>query len=179
MIENMRKQILIGSGLFILCQLVILFARLMPLRAGDIGQPGPDLAICLLFAWLLRRPDQLAAVAIAGVFLLEDILLLRPLGLWAAIVLLASEYTRSREARWRDQPFMIEWLRVSIMIGVMMLGYRVLQLVFVLPVPSLTKIALQYIQTVGFYPLVVLGSRWLLGLRRITAVDAEMMRHNR
>lgn len=179
MIEGLRKQVLIGSGLFILCQLVILFARLLPLWAGRIGQPGPDLALCLLFAWLIRRPDQLAAVAIAGVFLLEDILLLRPLGLWAAIVLLASEYIRSREARWRDQQFMVEWLRVSIMIGVMMLGYRVVQIGFLLPVPSLAKIALQYILTVGFYPLVVLGSRWLLGLRRTNAAEADMMRHNK
>lgn len=179
MIETVRKQILIGSGLFVLCQLVILFARLMPLRAGQIGQPGPDLAICLLFAWLTRRPDQLITLVVAAVFLLEDILLLRPLGLWAVIVLVASEYTRSREARWRDQPFMVEWLRVSIIIAVMMLGYRVVQIVFMLPVPSLTKMILQYIQTVGFYPLVVLGSRWLLGLRRISGADAEMMRHNR
>lgn len=179
MIEGLRKQVLIGSGLFILCQLVILFVRLLPLWAGQIGQPGPDLALCLLFAWLIRRPDQLAAVAIAGVFLLEDILLMRPLGLWAAIILLASEYVRSRETRWRDQQFMFEWLRVSIMIGMMMMGYRVMQIGFLLPVPSLAKLALQYILTVGFYPLVVLVSRWLLGLRRISAAEAEMMRYNR
>ena len=179
MIEVFRKQILIGSGLFILCQLVILLARLIPLWAGHIGQPGPNLAICLLFAWMIRRPDQLAAVVIAGVFLFEDILLLHPIGLWAVIVLLASEYTRSRELRWRDQPFMVEWLRVSIMIGMMMLSYRLLQVVFLVPVVSLVKVAQQYILTVGFYPLVVLGARYFLGLRRVSAAEAEMMRYNK
>ncbi|RMC36553.1 rod shape-determining protein MreD [Paracoccus alkanivorans] len=179
MIENVRRQVLLGAGLFILCQALILFARLLPLWTGHIGRPGPDLALCLLFVWLLRRPDQLAAPMIAGLFLLEDVLLLRPPGLWAAIVLIGSEFARSRENRWRDQPFMIEWLRVSILMGVMMLGYRMVQFLFLLPVPAFGNVLLQYISTVGFYPLVVLAARWLIGLRRISPAEAEMMRYSR
>ncbi|SIS62641.1 rod shape-determining protein MreD [Paracoccus saliphilus] len=175
----MRKQILVGTGLFVFCQVAILFGRLLPLSTGNIGRPGPDLALCLLFAWMLRRPDQLAAPVIAALFLLEDILLLRPLGLWTIVVLIASEFARTRESRWRDQPFMVEWLRVSILVGAMMLGYRVAQFIFLLPVPALGNVTLQYISTVGFYPVVVLAARWLIGLRRISAAEAEMMRYSR
>lgn len=179
MIPGMRKQVLVGTGIFLLCQIAIMFGRLLPLSAGTVNRPGPDLAVCLLLAWMLRRPDQLFAPMIAVMFLLEDILLMRPLGLWTVVVLVASEYARSRESRWRDQPFMVEWLRVSILLGAMMLGYRVVQLVFLLPVPALGNVMLQYISTVGSYPLVVLALRWLIGLRRITAAEAEMMRYNR
>lgn len=179
MIEGPSRQVLVGTGLFILCMGLLTFLRLLPLSTGMVGWPGPDLGLCLTFAWVLRRPDQLPALAIALVFLAEDLLLLRPIGLWAAVMLLATEAARLREARWRDQPFMIEWLRVAILIGAMMLGYRVVLLIFLSPVPALGQILLQYLATVAAYPLVVFVARWLIGLRRDTASGAETTRQVR
>lgn len=75
--------------------------------------------------------------------------------------------------------FMVEWLRVSILIGLMMLAYRLVLFLFLLPVPALGQVILQYLATIAFYPLVVFGARWLIGLRRITPAQAEMMRYNR
>lgn len=176
MIERPGRQAVTGSLLFGLCMAVLLFLRLLPLSAGFTDWPGADLALCLVLAWVLRRPDRLPALPIVLAFLLEDVLLYRPPGLWAVIVLLGSEAARLREARWRDQPFMVEWLRVAILIGAMMLGYRIVQLLFLLPVPALGQVILQYLATVIAYPLVVLGARWLLGLRRISPGEAERMR---
>ena len=68
---------------------------------------------------------------------------------------------------------MVEWLRVSILIGLMMLGYRLAQMVFLLPVPTLGQVLLQFIATVAAYPLVVLGARWVVGLRRVSPADAD------
>ncbi|PHQ70012.1 MAG: rod shape-determining protein MreD [Paracoccus sp.] len=179
MIEAPGRQLVIGTALFLLCMGALLFVRLLPLSAGLTGWPGPDLGLCLAFAWVLRRPDQLAAPVIALVFLAEDVLLLRPLGLWAVLVLLGTEAARLREGRWRDQPFMVEWLRVAILIGAMMLGYRVVLLLFLMQPPPLGQVMLQLIATVTAYPLVVFVARWLIGLRRITATEAEMMRYSR
>lgn len=179
MIEGPGRQAMIGGALFVLSMGLLTFLRLLPLSTGLTGWPGPDLGLCLTFAWVLRRPDRLAAPVIALVFLAEDVLLLRPLGLWAVLALLATEAARLREARWRDQPFMVEWLRVAILIGAMMLGYRVVLLLFLLPVPALGQVALQFVATVSAYPLVVFAARWLIGLRRINAAEAEMMRHSR
>lgn len=177
MIERPGRQAVIGGLLFVLCIAALLFLRLLPLSAGPTGWPGPDIALCLVLAWVLRRPDQLPALLIVAAFLLEDVLLYRPPGLWPAIVLLGSEAARLREARWRDQPFMVEWLRIAILVGAMMLGYRIVQMLFLMPVPALGQVILQYLATVIAYPLVVLGARWLLGLRRIGPVEAERMRH--
>lgn len=179
MIEMPRRQLLIGTGLFCLCMGVLLFLRLLPLAAGLVGWPGPDLGLCLTFAWVLRRPDQLAAPVIAALFLFEDLMLLRPVGLWAAFMLLGTEAARLREPRWRDQPFVVEWLRVAILIGVMMLGYRVVMLMFLLPVPALGQVILQFLATVVAYPLVVFASRWLVGLRRISQSGAERTKQGR
>lgn len=158
---------------------LLLMIRLLPLSAGVTGWPGPDLALCLIFVWVLRRPAQVPALLIVAIFLFEDLILYRPPGLWTACALMATEAARLREPRWRDQPFMLEWLRVGILIGMMMLGYRVVQMLFLLPVPSLGQVLLQYIATLAAYPLVVFVARWLIGLRRISPVEAELLRYDR
>ena len=145
---------------------MLLFIRLLPLKGGIMGWPGPDMTLALILAWVLRRPDQLSAPVIVIAVLNEDILLMRPLGLWTAFVLMGSEAARLREHRWRDQPFMVEWVRVTILIGLMMLGNRLVQILFVLPVPALGQVILQFLATVLAYPLVIFAARWLLGLRR-------------
>ncbi len=179
MIAGLQRHAVLGAILFLGCEAAILFWRLLPLSQGFTGWPGPDLGLCLLFAWLLRRPDQVGILPIALFFLVEDILLMRPPGLWTAFVLLGSEAARAREPRWRDQPFMVEWLRVAMLIGAMMLGYRLVQILFLLPVPVLGQVILQYLATVASYPLVVFAARWLIGLRRISPVEVEMMRYSR
>ena len=156
----------IGIAAFAACFLTLLFLRLLPLSSGLVGWPGPDLGLCLAFIWLQRRPEHAPALLIALLFLIEDIALYRPIALWAAIVLLGSEAVRARDARWREAPFLVEWLRVSVLFGLMMLGYRVVQAVMLLPLPALGQVILQYLATVSAYPLVVLGTRWLVGLNR-------------
>jgi rod shape-determining protein MreD len=173
----MNRQMLIGTVLFCAATAVLLFLRLLPLSAGATRWPGADLELCL--AWVLRRPDQLAAPVIALVFVLQGIILFQPLGLWAAIVLAGSEAARLREARWRDAPFMVEWLRTAILMGMMMLAYRIIQVLFMMPVPALGQVLLHFIATVAAYPLVVLAARILFGLRRTTPVLAEQMRFAR
>lgn len=172
----MTRQVLIGTALFCGTMAALLFLRLLPLSAGTVRLPGPDIGLCLVLAWVLRRPDQIAAPVIALAFVVQDIILFHPPGLWPAIVLIGSEAARLREGRWRDQPFMVEWLRIAILMGVMMLGYRIAQVLFMMPVPALGQAILHFIGTVAAYPLVVLGARVLIGLRRITSTQVEQMR---
>lgn len=170
----MRRPVVTGTLLFCAAMAALLFLRLLPLSAGVVRLPGPDVALCLAMAWVLRRPDQLAAPVIALAFLVQDILLFHPLGLWPAIVLLGTETARLREGRWRDQPFMVEWLRIATLIGLMMLAYRIVQVLFMMPVPALGQVILHFIATVAAYPLVVLAARFLLGLRPAMPLDVDM-----
>lgn len=177
MVDPQLRETVGGAVIYVLCCLAILFLRILPLNLGFTGWPGPDLALCLTFAWILRRPDLLPALLIALMFLIEDILLMRPIGLWAAIVLTGAEAARLREFRWRDQPFMVEWLRVGLLIGAMMLGYRMVQILFLLPVPALGQVILQFLATISAYPVVVATAQWLFGLRRVSAAEADMIRY--
>lgn len=166
MIQLPTRSFVLGTLTFLGAAWLLLFLRLLPLSQGFMGWPGPDMGLALILAWVLRRPDQLSAPVIVLVVLVEDVMLMRPLGLWTAIVLIGSEAARSREPRWRDQPFMVEWVGVGVLIGLMMLGYRITQALFMLPLPALGQVILQYLATVAAYPLAIFLARWLIGLRR-------------
>lgn len=99
--------------------LVLTILRLMPLSTTAGHLPGPDILLCLIFAWMVRRPEYLPALMIAAVVLTEDMLLMRPPGLWTALVLLGAEFIRSRSALTRELSFGVEWLLVAgVMVGV-------------------------------------------------------------
>lgn len=177
MIEPQTRRRLIGGSLFVFIAGLIIFMRLLPLSPGKVTLPGPDLLLCLTFAWVLRRPGQVPPALIAAVFLFEDIMLMRPIGLWAFFVLLATEALRAREHRWRDQAFVFEWARIAVLIALMLLGARVMMALLMVPLPALGQVILQYFATVICYPLAVLVGHWLLGLRRASPVEAELMRN--
>lgn len=173
MIEQVRKARTPGMALYALLMLGLLLLRLLPLSSGTIRWPGPDIALCLTFVWLLRRPDQVPVLLIAAAFVVYDIVLLRPIGLHAAIVVMASEAARLREHRWREHPFMVEWLRVSILFALMMFAYRIALTLAFLPLPSLGQMILALIATCMAYPVVALAARWLLGLTRLDISEMQ------
>jgi len=173
-----RHRQLIGMTLYLLASLALIVAALLPLSPGRIGWPGPDLLILLTFAWVLRRPEQVPVLVIAVVMLAADILLFRPVGLGAAIAVVATEAARRRQQRWRDQGFLVEWLRVAILMVLMVLAGRVIQTLFLIPptlapLPPLGLDILRLITSVGAYPFVV-ATLGLLGLRRAAPGKPEL-----
>ncbi len=166
MVDLAARSVWLHRLLFVGLALFLMFARLLPLHseAGDL--PGPDLLLCLIFAWTMRRPDYLPALLIAGVVLLEDLILLRPPGLWAALVVVASEFVRNRVALTRELNFGVEWLLVSgLMIG-MLLTYRTAFALFLLPQPNFGYALVQVLWSMACYPLAVFVSRYVLDLHK-------------
>ena len=149
---------------------------LLPLSPGAIRWPGPDWLMALTLAWVLRRPEQLPVLSVAAVMLLADVLFLRPIGLGAAIAVVATEAARRRETRWAEQGFVAEWLRVGALVALGLLAERVVMTLFVIPpalapLPPLGQDILRLIATLAAYPLVVVVLR-AFGLRR--AAPGEM-----
>ncbi len=145
---------------------VLLFGRLLPLGSIAGGWPGPDLLFCLALSWVLRRPDYVPPLLLGIVVLLEDMLLMRPPGLWAAITVLAAEFLRNRAALTRQLSFAVEWLLVGAVIASAMLGYRLVLMLAMLPQVGLGQAMIHLIVTVLCYPLVVLLSRFAFGVRK-------------
>ncbi len=164
--EGFFNTVLGHRVLFVLLAVALLFLRLLPI-GGFTGQwPGPDLLLCLICAWTMRRPDYLPVGLVAGVVLLEDLMLMRPPGLWTALVVLAAEFIRSRVALTRELTFAVEWLLVAgIMVSLFLANRTVLAIAF-LPQVGFGFAMVQVIWSIVCYPVVVALSRVALDLRK-------------
>lgn len=151
--------------------LVILFFHLLPLQTKISGFAPPDMLMAFAFAWSVRRPEFVPALLLAGAFLLADLLLQRPPGLWALLTLLACENLKARARNIRDSTLAVEFLTVTfLIIGVFAL-YRIVLIILLIPTPPLGLSAMELVLTILFYPLVVLVTHALMGVRKTTPGD--------
>ena len=166
MIDGASRSVWLHRLLFIAIALMLVFFRLLPLgsMAGDL--PGPDFLLCIVFAWTMRRPDYLPALLITAVVLLDDMILMRPPGLWTALVIIASEFVRARVALTRELNFGVEWLLVAGMMVGMLLVYRIVFAIVLLPQPAFGFAMVQVLWSIMCYPVVVVLSRYLLDLHK-------------
>ncbi|MFX0541912.1 rod shape-determining protein MreD [Roseovarius sp. S4756] len=166
MAENARAHIWAMRALFAaLCALVI-FWRVLPLSTVPAGWAGPDIITALAFAWVLRRPQFVPPLLIALIVLLTDLMFQRPPGLWAALVVLGCETLKARAPGLRDMGFGPEWLMVGITALGITLLYRLSLAILLVPQAPLGLSLMQMAMTVLCYPLVVMVSSFLLGVRK-------------
>lgn len=165
-IHSLRNAVWFRRALFVALSAFVLFFRLLPLGSTAGSWPGPDLLLCLIFAWTMRRPDYLPVWLIAGVVLVEDFMLLRPPGLWTALVVVASEFIRSRVALTRELTFTVEWLLVAGLILTLVFAYRAVFAIAFVPQPGFGFAMIQAIWTILCYPAVVIVSRYGFDLRK-------------
>jgi rod shape-determining protein MreD len=175
MADGFNRSIWTHRALFAGIALFLMFWRLLPLPHPPGALPGPDILLCLTFAWTMRRPDYLPVLLIAGVVLLEDMLLMRPPGLWAALVVLASEFIRSRAALTRELNFGIEWILVAGLMLALLVAYRLAFVLMLLPQPGFGFALVQVLWSILCYPVVVALSRFVLDLYKpaMGQVDAQ------
>ncbi|MEO3416817.1 rod shape-determining protein MreD [Roseovarius sp. CAU 1744] len=158
---------------YLLICLVLLFVQLLPLDTVPKVWAAPELVVVVTFAWVLRRPEYAPPFLIAMIFLLADLLVQRPPGLWAALVLLGSETLRNRAPGLRDLTFPVEWLTVTTTLIVMTLGYRIILGVTVVDQAPLGLSLIQLVMTLIAYPVVVLITQTVFGVRKISPGDVE------
>lgn len=166
MVEQLRSNAWFYRALFLVVAVALLFLRMLPLNAEAGDWPGPDLLLCLIFAWAMRRPDYVPVWLLAMVILLEDTMLMRPPGLWAAIVVLAVEFIRSRVALTRELTFMVEWALVAGLMVACLLLYRLAFTLSFLPQPGFGFAMMQVLWSILCYPAVVGVIRFAFDLRK-------------
>ncbi|MGL4236125.1 rod shape-determining protein MreD [Tabrizicola sp.] len=175
MVDFWRSEHLVFRGLFVVIALVLLFLRLLPLGSAPGALPGPDLLLCMIMAWIVRRPDFLPMPLILVVILAEDLILMRPPGLWTAIVIIATEFLRSRIALTRELSFLVEWLLIAgVMLG-MMLAYRLVLGIAFVPQPPFGFAIVQVLWSIAVYPVVVALSRLALDLRKPATGEVDSL----
>jgi rod shape-determining protein MreD len=136
---------------------------------------GPDLLIAFAFAWSLRRPEYVPALLLAVVFLMMDLMLQRPPGLWALLALLACENLKGRSRILRDSTFGAEWVAVAILLTGILLANRIVLFIMMVPVPQLRLSLLELGMTVLIYPAVVFVTRSIMGIRRAAPGELDAL----
>ncbi len=178
MVDPITSRRWLYRGLFLLISALVAFFQLLPLDLSAGRWPGPDIMVALTFAWVLRRPDFVPVLLIGLVFLVSDLLFLRPPGLWAGLVVLGAEFLRSREPQSRDLPFLVEWAMVSGVLIAMILASRLIQFVFVINQPSFGLVTLHLAATILSYPIVVAVSSMVFGIRKIVPGEVDQLGHS-
>lgn len=174
---NPITRIWVARILFIVLSLCIIFADLLPLNTMPRSWAPPDLMLALTFVWVVRRPSFVPITLIAAIFLLADLIYLRPPGLWAAIVVVGSELLRSRAAALRNVTLPLEWATVAgVMLGAMAVNRVVLAGTVVDQAPLVLTL-IQLVLTILVYPLVVAASHYLFGVRKSAPGQVDALGH--
>ena len=164
-------------ALFVALCGAVAFVQLLPLDMGPGKMPGPDVLMLLAFSWVIMRPDYVPVFLIAVIFFLSDLLFMRPLGLWTALVVIGSEFLRGRSFTLRDTPFLVEWLLVTgVITGVFIANTLILGLFGVIQ-PGLGLTLIGLIATILAYPLVVILAGRAVGLRKIVPGEVDQLGH--
>ncbi|MCX7560329.1 rod shape-determining protein MreD [Sulfitobacter sp. F26204] len=160
---------------FLLLTLLILFFHLLPLETVPRRWAGPDILFCFALAWSMRRPDYVPALVLAMAFLLADLLLQRPPGLWALLALVGCENLKSRARSLRDANFAAEWITVGVIIIGVTLGYRVVLAIVLIDLPSLSLSLSELALSLLVYPMIVAVTHSLMGVRKGTPGDLDTL----
>jgi rod shape-determining protein MreD len=122
--------------------------------------------LCLVLVWVSRKREFVPLGLIVFVFLITDFLLMRPPGLWTALVVLGSEFMRTRTGRGVEMPFLLEWALASVTIATIIVIHRLVLLISAVPVPPLGTDLVFMTVTILAYPFVLAFSHYVFGVRR-------------
>ena len=140
-------------------------ASMLPLGLSADSILMPDLLVAMTFAWVIRRPSTAPYALVFMVALFADIMLMRPLGLWAMLTLLIGEFARSQRRPLREQPFVAEWILFAMVLTVGVgINLLILNLTFT-PRPSIDLMVNHIAMTTLSYPFVVAALHWIFRIR--------------
>ena len=169
--DSQTSQLWSKRGLYLLLAALVMFLHLLPLDTQPDRWPFPDLLIALTFAWVLRRPEYVPTLLVAIVMLMADLLLQRPPGLLAALVVLGAAYLRTAANGMRDVGFFSEWMTVAVVITAVFVLNRVILAILSVQQAALGPVVIQVVLTIAVYPLIVLLSQNGFGIRRISSPE--------
>ena len=177
MIDPVTLERIMFRLLFAAIAAAILFAGILPFAIGAERIPGPDLILLTIFAWILRRPDYMPAFLVTAVLLLEDILFMRPPGLWACLGLVAAEFLRSREEIWRDLPFPLEWAMVAAVLAIVSAAQAAVLGLFLVDQPPIHAQLVRLSLSILSYPVVVAVSRYIFRVAKPAPGEVDALGH--
>jgi len=152
-------------GLFIILALVAISVPLLPLRFSPDRLPMPDLFFALTIAWVVREPQTAPLVLIAGLALLADAVLMRPLGLWAVLIVFASELARMNARLIREGGILTEMIFFALIIIAMFFIQNIMLFITFLGGYPVNTLAWIILLSLIAYPLFALFLHYVIRVR--------------
>ena len=163
----------VKRGLYVGLAVLVMFLHLLPLDTKPDRLPFPDTLIALTYAWVLRRPEYVPILAMAIMMLMADLLLQRPPGLLAALVVLGAAYLRSAALGMRYGGFVSEWTTIGAVITTVFVLNRVILAILSVQQAAPGPVVIQVVLTIAIYPLIILLSQSAFGVRRKSVTDSN------
>ncbi len=139
---------------------------LLPLEFVPDRWPAPELLYALTMAWLVRQPEGAPFLLIALLALLADAALMRPMGLWAFLLLIAAETVRFSYKSIQERGLMMEFTMVFGLLVAMMILQNLLLWVSFSQGIELAKMAQIVALTLLCYPFIIAFLHYILRVRK-------------
>ncbi len=137
----------------------------MPFGKAVGGGTFPDILYCLMVAWVIRRSATAPLLLVLLLAIIGDVMMMRPLGLWALLLVLATELMRYSEKTLYEVPFVIEWIYVSLLFLLLQLAQNLIFFVTFSETYPLADILWYFLATSLVYPVIVLFLNWVVRVR--------------
>lgn len=167
MVERVDSRTWFHRCLFVLLAFVLVVVDLAPLDMRPPSWAGPDLLLVVTLVWVARAPSYVPVLTIAALFLLTDLLFMRPPGLWAALVVILSEAIRRQQRDFRTMSLIGEWGTIGAGVVAITLANRFVLAVVMLPQAPLMLTLIEMVATIMIYPLAVLVAHFIFGVSRV------------
>lgn len=153
-------------ALYLLLGLLAVAYPLLPLQFTPERWPAPELLFAITMAWVVRQPDSAPFLLIAGLALLADAVLMRPMGLWALLLMIGSETVRFSYRSIQERGLIME---IS-MVGTLLVAMVVVQSILLWVSFSQSLEAVQLAQfvmlTLLCYPVIVAILHYIFRVRK-------------
>ena len=143
--------------------MLAIYVEAAPLGVPVGAPPSPDLLLCIVAYWSIRRPGSIPLALVFALGLTRDLLTDVPVGAGVLSLLLVSEAFKKWRRHLARSMFLTEWLAVAaVSLAGTALVCILVALTFAQP-PYLMGLLHQCLYTAMIYPFLVLILRW--GLR--------------
>ena len=104
---------------YVLLGLLAVAYPLLPLQFTPTRFSAPDLLFVLTITWIVRQPESAPFLLVAALALLADAVLMRPMGLWAVLLLIASETVRMSHKTIQERGLLAEFSLIAALLVTM------------------------------------------------------------
>lgn len=163
---KVTPQIWFYRALFILLGVLAIAYPILPLQFTPLRWPAPELLFALTMAWVVRQPESAPFLLIAGLALLADAVLMRPMGLWAVLLLMASETVRFSYRSIQERGLVMEFSLVAALLLAMVIVQNILLLASFSQSLEAARMLQFGVLTLLCYPVMVAFLHYIIRVRK-------------